>query len=516
MGFIDEALTESILNNFNKGLYDNFEPIRVSGIPEIDGRRVLDAAKLEEMEFPADQVETRLKGLLGPERGGRLAAMGESRHAGKRLAFPRRALEALGLNLLPLLSYGVLNGGSATSYADETKNRGFNRDLYELLRSDFERLAPGLRGRPKGLTPAFINPDGSPGPDFLELKLRGLLVLEYRARLSADAAGSGPFPLFQMTSQSNDGEIAAALIRYSGSPYLKELLAVTERVTIPVKTGVQPLIAAFTHSEAGRPKRQFTQAFGRSGERLALPGGHGQNFLVLKDIYRELYRGGKRFVMLCNVDNLGNLPDPVSLALLALSGKPAAFEFSFRTPVDVKGGVLVYDQQRRLNCADIGAAVSEEDIEARGGDLLFNCATGLFDLEYLCDNLDRIITGLPMRFSDQRKDAGAYSQAEQVTWEVLSLLDDFLVLGVDKYERFLAAKLLLENFMTSGLRGDSPAYPSSEDPGQDLRGLSRRLHDGLERLLVNSYGMTLRHKRWVPLPPEELAAHFRSSGGDLD
>ena len=29
-----------------------------------------------------------------------------------------------------------------------------------------------------------------------------------------------------------------------------------------------------------------------------------------------------------------------------------------------------------------------------------------------------------MRFSDQNKDAGHYSQAEQVTWEVIALMED--------------------------------------------------------------------------------------------
>ena len=37
---------------------------------------------------------------------------------------------------------------------------------------------------------------------------------------------------------------------------------------------------------------------------------------------------------------------------------------------------------------------------------------------------------LPVRFSDQDKDAGRYSQAEQVTWEIIGMLEDFISLAL--------------------------------------------------------------------------------------
>ena len=163
---------------------------------------------------------------------------------------------------------------------------------------------------------------------------------------------------------------------------------------------------------------------------------------------------GREFAYLGNVDNLANLPNPAAVALMALSDKEAAFEFSFKTPVDIKGGILIRDTRGHLNCGDIGPAISKEELKAaenRGKPILFNCATGLFNLRKLTRALPGIIRDLPTRFSDQDKDAGRYSQAEQVTWEVIGMLDDFFVLGVDKYERFIAAKLLLESFLANGL-----------------------------------------------------------------
>jgi UDP-N-acetylglucosamine pyrophosphorylase len=228
---------------------------------------------------------------------------------------------------------------------------------------------------------------------------------------------------------------------------------------------------------------------------------------MLRDVYRRLYEQGKRFVYLGNVDNLGFTVDPVSVAYLALTGKQAGFDFSFRTPVDVKGGILVVDQEGKLNAADLGPAVSKEDADAaekRGKNILFNCATGLFDLKYLVEHLDYIIEHLPMRISDQDKDAGKYSQAEQITWEIIGMLDDFLVFGIDKYDRFLAAKLLSETLMTSGIKLDDPNYPSSEDPSSDLKGIAAKLHGGLTEKLQTVYGMKRAGGRWVPKSAHEL------------
>lgn len=522
---IDPDLTYGLLAEINRR--ENSGDAGVSGggtdrsarrlsIPAVDGRRIFDRRKKTELVLPAGQFDAAC-GELGIPR----ELSGRAERRGKECLLDEALLSEIGLFLLPLLAYGVLNGGSASTYVDVKKNRDLNPRLFEVMTPHFDFLAPNYRGRAKGITPAFINPDGSPGPSFLELKMRNLLLLKrrYRSRLPGAAGQKAPdpgkdgdlLPFFQMTSILNDREISRAYEGYRTSPLLALAGSAKEDSAgvTGVLTGVQPLIAAFTHKDDGLPRRIFTRAWGREDELLPFPGGHGQNFLILKDIYRDLLARGKRFVYLGNVDNLGNTPDLPGLAILALTGKQGAFDFSFKTAVDVKGGILLEKDDGRLDCADIGAAVPRdwvEEQEARGAGILFNCATGLFSLTWLADNLDRIIAGLPLRLSEHHKDPGKYAQTEQITWEVLAMMDDILIFGVDKYRRFLASKLLLENLMLSGLELDNPGYPG-RDPGETRDGggegrgfyaLSQNLHRGLNFLLENEYRLALRDNRWVP------------------
>lgn len=487
---VDQSLT--ILNNLNAGAYDHVQPVRAEGIPDIDGTTVLDRRGASSLRVDTAVYRDRLRDLAPEIPAGRF---GED-HEGMRV-LSQDDLKTIGILLYPYLSYGVLNGGSATSYGDRKKNESFDSRLFELYRPHFDELASISRGRPKGLTPAYINPDGSHGASFLELKFRMLLLGAERCRTTAARLGisrpDGPTPLipaFEMTSLATEEALRRSYASWTDSPYLSGLSGYREVLSTEYR--VQPLISAFTHSSEGKPRGFFTDAYGKQGNPLGLPGGHGQNFSVLAPLYRELRAAGKRFVYLGNVDNLGFTVDPVSLAILALRKAPAAFEFVFRTPVDVKGGVLVYDQSGGLNCADIGPAIAKEDVfryEEAGKKILFNCATGLFDLDYLAGNIDRIAADLPTRVSDQDKDAGRYSQAEQVTWEVISMLPDPLIFGVDKYRRFLAAKMLLETLLTSGLEIDRAV---------DIQPSARELHGGLERALRDEYGLDLRDGRWVP------------------
>ena len=493
---IDVEMASAILEDYNRGRFDHLEPVEASEIPGIDGSTVIDRRGETKVRIDAAEGRRRLSAIdnsaadLLPESGD--------------VDVDEPTLRRIGLRLLPAVSYGVLNGGSATSYADEKKNRSVSDELFELLRGDFDALAAQVTGKPKGVTPAFVQPDGSPGPSFLELKMRHLLLAVKNYQQEVGGAGEvvRGAPFFQMSSVNNDDELTETYRAYRESPLLKDLIEETGFDITKPSTGVQPMIAAYTHSEEGRPKGFFTRAFGEEGRPLPLPGGHGQNFAVLRDVYTELRKMGKRFVYLGNVDNLGFTLDPVGIAYLALSGKNAAFDFSFRTAIDVKGGILVKDQSGHLNCADIGPAISKEEVfrvEESGTPILFNCATGLFDLDYLVPNLDRIISDLPVRFSDQNKDAGRYSQAEQVTWEVLGIIDNYLVYGVEKWRRFLAAKMLIDTLMTSGRRLEDPSYPTAEDPAEDLKRTAGLLHQGLERALRDEYGMERRGDTWQPV-----------------
>ena len=77
--------------------------------------------------------------------------------------------------LSPYFAFGVLNGGSASSYFDRKKNQGFSPELFDLFHSEFESLAHEFAKLPKALCPAFLKADGSYGPTFIGLKLRALL-----------------------------------------------------------------------------------------------------------------------------------------------------------------------------------------------------------------------------------------------------------------------------------------------------------------------------------------------------
>ncbi len=506
---IDAELTFRILANYNSGRYDAVEPVLVRDLPSIDGKTILDLTGELVWTIPLERAKKALARY--PELA--LAAEDFGRRSGAEITFTRSGLERLGMRLLPLVGFGILNGGSATSYADYKKNAVFGAKLLEITGPVFERMGELTRGRAKGLTPGFLQPDGTPGASYIELKMRALLLQVLRYQQSAGKHTPGLLPLFQMTSVNNTEEVLEAYRGYRASPLLSELVEATRTDVTDAETGIQPLVAAYTHSSLGRPKRLFTEAYGRPGAVLPLPGGHGQNFSVLREIYRALRSAGKRFVQLGNVDNLGNTLDLAELALLALSGKQAGFDFAFKTPIDVKGGILIVDQHNRLDCADIGPAISHQEVhhaESLGKDILFNCATGLFNLDYLTDNIDEIIDKLPMRWSDQDKDAGHYSQAEQVTWEIIGMLDDFFIFGVEKKERFLAAKLLLECLMTSGIGLERPDYPSDPVAAKSPRHIAEQLNEGLAGRLSTVYGMERVNGRWEPKPVARLIKEIGS------
>jgi len=500
---IDLALTRDILMRYNAGEFDRFQPVRVEGIPRIDGERVIDLTGEVEVRVDIAAAETRLR-----QWGLDLSLSAYCRADGKTGLFSREGLEKIGILLYPYLGYGILNGGSASSYFDYKKNVALSPQLYEICAEKLSCLAAFGRNRAKALVPAYLNEDGTPGASFIELKMRALLLEILRYQLLTGTKDKRVLPLFQMASIYNYRELEAAYDRFQDSPYLQDLMAETGvEINQEVLTGVQPMLAAYTHGSLGRPKDVFTTAYGKPNNPLPMPGGHGQNFQILKDHYRQLFANGIRMVYLGNVDNLGFTVNPVAVALLALQGKTGGFEFAFRTIVDTKGGVLVIDQDGRLNCADLGVAISQDEAlaaEERGERILFNCATGLFDLEYLVSHIDEISRNLPVRFSDQDKDAGRYSQAEQITWEIIGMLKNFYIFGVDKYDRFLAAKIGLETLLASGVGLNDPRFPQAEDPAKDLKKTVGRLHEGLKRKLATVYGLKKVNGRWIPKEVPEL------------
>lgn len=484
---VDVALTLSLLESINSGAFDGYEAVRAAGVPAVDGTSIVPLGGSAEFSLGRAAAEERL-GALGCELPRELAS------AGGKIAFRRDQLADLGRRLYGKTAWGVLNGGSATSYADGKKNRSLGQGVFETIREGFELLAPLCEGRPKGLSPAYINPDGSPGESFLVLKMRAALLEAKRCAARLGALERPALPFFQMTSDVTAPALAEAYSDFARHPWLERLIRQTGTDTTKPRSANQPLIAAFTHSGEGLPRRVFDRAYGKRDSAIALPGGHGQGFRFMAGIYRDLLACGYRYAWIGNVDNAAYTPDPVELAVMALSGAEAAFEFSYRTPVDVKGGVLVVDGQGRRTVADIGQAISFAEVrrlESEGRKVLFNCATGLFDLERLVPRLDEIAERLPVRLSDQEKDAGSYSQAEQSTWEVVGLIDEPLGFAVEKRERFIAAKLLAETVLASGAVGGGEGLP------EDIASTAREMSSGLADVLRGRCGLVLKDGRWT-------------------
>ena len=492
---MDEHFTRQVLDALNAGT------LRVPSLdwkefPEA-GRDILDLRTPVTVELHRESAAARLSDLLPGLALGFLPGHGEN------VTLQERDLEDIGLALAPFTAFGILNGGMATSYADVKKNRAFGPELYEAWKPALEATSAAIAGLPKGLTPAFIQPDGTPGPNYLALKLRHLQLINLAVR-KAGYPGPG-LQLFQMTSDATDAAIRSAWPRLAAEPELSDLADLFPTPPTETPTRVQDLVGTFTPAGEGTPRRLFTVPGKTGPEPYALPGGHGQNFRVLKQLYGQLETQGYRFVYLGNVDNLGYLPSLRSLALLALTGAPAAFDFAYKTPLDTKGGVLYRQASGRLNCADIGVAIEVQKVreaEAAGRPILFNCATGLFDLKVLNHNIDAIIDGLPLRVSEQDKDVGRYAQVEQVTWEVIGLLQDPLIFGIEKKRRFLAAKLLMDCFLTSGFLARA-GLPASESL-RPFREQAAVLEEGLQGLLNRPLGFARHGGTWKPLSRAQL------------
>lgn len=491
---IDIDLSLEILDDFNSGRYDLTGQIVAEGVPAVNGTTVIDLRADQDPDriifrCPTEDAIYRLS-ELGCEH---LLHGLLKKHV---LEFNRNQLFSIGSLLLSKTAYGVLNGGSATSYADLKKNRVLDPTAFEILSSEFQHYAPLLNNLPKGMTPAYINPDGSPGASFLELKMRARLLLARSLKIKT-VSSIPPIPLFQMTSTSTEAALSEYYPTLRNSPFLDGLTETGSFDSIEWMTGIQPLISAYSHSSEGRPKGIFDKAFGRKDSSLALPGGHGQCFRVLAPTLKKLHKAGIKFACLGNVDNLGFTPDLVEIAILAISGQPAAFDFAARTPMDIKGGILV-SSGGKLTIADIGPAINFEDVlrlEADGNTILFNCASGIFNLDHLVPRIDNLSRMLPVRFSDQDKDSGRYSQAEQITWEITGVLPSFLAFAVEKRKRFLAAKLFMDTLLTSGIGLTDPRLP------EPIRETASGLNNGLAEVLSNTYGLTLSAGRWIPSLP---------------
>ena len=71
------------------------------------------------------------------------------------------------------------------------------------------------------------------------------------------------FPLFQMTSPFTHEKVEKAFASYQENPFLQDLIEETGIDATKPLTGIQPLLAAFSHSSEGDVKFIFTEAHGK-------------------------------------------------------------------------------------------------------------------------------------------------------------------------------------------------------------------------------------------------------------
>ncbi|TFG62006.1 MAG: hypothetical protein E4H36_09045, partial [Spirochaetales bacterium] len=258
---IDVDLTLRILDMVNSGSL-TAEQIRIKAVPSVDNTRILDMRG--EATWPVSKKMLSIAVERFPELSFLLEKLRRDATAGGILVLGRKDLYRAGIMLMPYVAYGILNGGSATSYADRRKNIDFHPAYFSLVEPVFNNMAGLCSGRSKGITPAFIQGNGSGGPSFLELKLRALLLKIRENELLTGGRFTGCIPLFQMTNITTNEEIGRALESYGESPLLRDLVNETGIGIREIKTGVQPLIAAFTPASPGRPRSIFSGAYGKT------------------------------------------------------------------------------------------------------------------------------------------------------------------------------------------------------------------------------------------------------------
>ena len=497
-GNIDIFRTCRFMEKIKEGLCRSKE-VEIDAFPEIDNKQIVELRKKCFFEHKSAQHRFNQMGL-------NITIADYGVLAGDKISFTYEQLEKLGAELAPFVAYGILNGGTASSYYDSTKNQKLHgKELYKIYTPLFTREKERCQSLPKACVPCYFQPDGEPGSAYLALKIRALLIKSYRYMKRhglKQGEGANLYQIFQMDSVANSKTLAHSLQEYSKHPILQDLISYTgidlEKITREY-TKHQPFVATFNLADG--EANIFVDS---QGQLYPMPAGHGHNYEVLKSVYRRLYCDGKRFVYLCNIDNMGNIVDDAMVAYLALSNHSAAFEFTKKTSIDKKGGIAVISQGK-LNCADIGMAVSQEQVqkaEQEGKTILFNAATGLFNLQYLNDNIGEIIENLPLRISTQHKDIGSYCQVEQSAWEIISILDNPLIFAVEKQRRFLAAKTFIEGAMASDILTISHQIDSLVPTEQ--KQLISYLQTGMKKLLTSVYGMKYESNRWQPKSLAEL------------
>ena len=149
---IDLVRTTEILVKYNRGDYDHTEPVFVRDLPEVDGKRVLDLTGAITIRLGLAEAKRNID-RLGLDTN----ITGIGRVEGDEIVFDRPALARLGVELYPVTAYGVLNGGSASSYADHKRNQDFNGTFSPSIEPEFV-MARFVKERPKDHPSLYLTP----------------------------------------------------------------------------------------------------------------------------------------------------------------------------------------------------------------------------------------------------------------------------------------------------------------------------------------------------------------------
>ena len=122
---IDIPMTEKVLSEVNAG--NTAGPPDGSGIeiPVIDGKRIIDRKNFESWGAPEKEILYRMEKLDIADRFRNTGTV-----SGSRRFFTGTELAEIGKALMPRVAFGVLNGGSASSYADVKKKPVFQSGTF--------------------------------------------------------------------------------------------------------------------------------------------------------------------------------------------------------------------------------------------------------------------------------------------------------------------------------------------------------------------------------------------------
>ena len=127
------------------------------------------------------------------------------------------------------------------------------------------------------------------------------------------------------------------------------------------------------------------------------------------------------------------------------------------------------------------------DAEREGKTTLFNCAIGLFNVETLLLKMDTYMKRLPVHALHKKTVRGDYWQLEQITWDIIGLIDNPCICIGHKSERFLAAKLISESFLLSGL-------PTQQRTA--LTDIGAQMCAAMQKKAQEEYGIAYKEGKW--------------------